>query len=309
LGDLCGRGHSPGFSTSFCTEIENLTGENLRDRTPHEDQQGALNDCIVQLDKSYRFAEDSCIGELSQSLNRGDSRRAFELLTKSSDASVRLRPAASHSDLQRKLKKTVLQGYRDYLTDAGPYEALEKFNQFRLLCAVNKGPLGVAALNRLAEQILSEENLIHPDHLSGNPWYAGRPIMITRNDYHMGLFNGDIGLTMTGVDSDADRLYVYFPDTKGVVRQVAPYRLSDHQTVYALTVHKSQGSEFEDVHLLLPDTDMPVLTRELIYTAVTRARRSVTIWGTEKILRAAIDRKIQRSSGLRDALWGRASQG
>jgi exodeoxyribonuclease V alpha subunit len=122
----------------------------------------------------------------------------------------------------------------------------------------------------------------------------------------MGLFNGDIGLTMTGAGSDVDRLYVFFPETKGV-RQIPVYRLSDHQTVYALTVHKSQGSEFEDVHLILPDTDVPVLTRELIYTAVTRAKRTVTIWGTEKILQAAIDRKIQRSSGLRDALWGQLS--
>lgn len=308
LGDLCGRDPGHKFSAPFCAEIETLTGENLLGLTQHVDQPGALKDCIVELDRSYRFAKDSCIGELSQALNRGDSRHVFELLANSADTSVRLRPAASYSDLQRSLKKTVLRGYRDYLLAATPYEALEKFSAIKLLCAVNQGPFGVAALNHLAEHALFEENLIHPDHLYGDPWYAGRPVMITRNDYHMGLFNGDIGLTMTGVDSDADSLYVYFPDAKGIVRQIAPYRLSEHQTVYALTVHKSQGSEFEDVHLILPDTDVPVMTRELIYTAVTRTKRTVTIWGTEKILQAAIDRKIQRSSGLRDALWGRKNQ-
>jgi len=306
LGDLCGRGYSRGFSASFQTEIEALTGENLRNLAPQDDQPGALKDCIVQLSKSYRFAEDSCIAELGQALNRGDGRHAFEVLANSSDPTVRLRPAASDGDLQRDLKKAVIQGYRYYLAAATPHEALEKFNQFKLLCAVNKGPFGVAALNHLAEQILSRKNLIHLGQPFDDQWYAGRPVLITRNDYHMGLCNGDIGLTMTGADSDVDRLYVFFPETKGI-RQIPVYRLSDHQTVYALTVHKSQGSEFEDVHLILPDTDVPVLTRELIYTAVTRAKRSVTIWGTEKILQAAIDRKIQRSSGLRDALWGKVN--
>jgi len=306
LGDLCGRGHGRGFSASFHTEIEALTGENLRDLTPHDDQPGMLKDCIVHLNKSYRFAQDSCIAKLSQALNRGDGRQAFEVLAKSSDPTVRLRPAASDGELQHDLKKAVLQGYRDYLTAATPYEAVEKFNQFTLLCTVNKGPFGVAALNHLAEQILYREDLIHPDQPFDDQWYAGRPVMITRNDYHMELFNGDIGLTMAGADSDVDRLYVYFPEAKGI-RQIPVYRISGHQTVYALTVHKSQGSEFEDVHLILPDMDVPVLTRELIYTAVTRAKQTMTIWGTKKILQAAIDRKIQRSSGLRDALWGKTS--
>jgi exodeoxyribonuclease V alpha subunit len=307
LGDLCGRGHSRGFSASFHTEIEALTGENLRELAPHSDQPGALKDCIVQLRRNYRFAKDSAIAELGLALNRGDGRHAFELLANSADPTVRLRPAASGGDLQRNLKKAVIQGYRDYLAAPTPQEALEKFSQFKLLCAVNKGPFGVGALNHLAEQILAREDLIHPGQPFDDQWYAGRPVLITRNDYRLDLFNGDIGLTMTGAGSDGDRLYVFFPETKGA-RQIPVYRLSDHQTVFALTVHKSQGSEFEDVHLILPDTDVPVLTRELVYTAVTRAKRSVTIWGTEKILQAAIDRKIQRSSGLRDGLWGRTNQ-
>ena len=127
--------------------------------------------------------------------------------------------------------------------------------------------------------------------------------MITRNDYNLGLFNGDMGITMPDPMSDNNDLYVFFPETSGELKRFLPHRLPEHETVYAMTIHKSQGSEFEDVHLVLPDKDYPILTKELIYTGITRAEKSVTIWGSENVLRASISRKIERSSGLRDALW------
>ena len=137
-----------------------------------------------------------------------------------------------------------------------------------------------------------------------SPWYRGRPVSITRNDYNLGLFNGDIGITLPDPGSSAGELYVYFGDDAGGVRRFPIHRLPEHETVYAMTVHKSQGSEFDHVVLILPDKDTPLLTRELIYTGLTRARHKVSIWGTESVLKAAISRRIERTSGLRDALWG-----
>jgi exodeoxyribonuclease V alpha subunit len=128
---------------------------------------------------------------------------------------------------------------------------------------------------------------------------------VTANDYRLGLFNGDIGLTVVAKDAGEEGLVVCFADAADDMRRIPVHRLPALETVFAMTVHKSQGSEFDRVHLILPDADAPVLTRELIYTAVTRARSSVTIWGQERILAASISRRIVRRSGLRDALWGR----
>jgi len=180
---------------------------------------------------------------------------------------------------------------------------MDAFNEFKILCALKIGPFGVNAVNHLAEQVLRRENLILNVPLTSYPWYKGRPVLITRNDYHLGLFNGDIGITLPNPDASDDKLHVYFPDASGGFRRFLPHRLPEHETVFAMTVHKSQGSEFDHVILILPDKDYPLLTRELIYTGLTRARKMVSIWGTESVFKTAIVRKIERTSGLRDALW------
>jgi exodeoxyribonuclease V alpha subunit len=154
-------------------------------------------------------------------------------------------------------------------------------------------------VNRLAEQVLNQEGLINPD----SQWYRGRPVLITRNDYNLGLYNGDIGITLRSPGSGNNELYVFFSGTSGKPRRFSPHRLPEHETVYAMTVHKSQGSEFEHVLFVLPDRDYPVLTRELLYTGITRAKESVSILGAEALLRTSISKRIDRTSGLRDALW------
>jgi exodeoxyribonuclease V alpha subunit len=126
--------------------------------------------------------------------------------------------------------------------------------------------------------------------------------MVTRNDYGLGLFNGDVGVLWPDA-SGGGSLRAFFPVAGGGLRAVPPGRLPPHETVYAMTVHKGQGSEFDEVLLVLPDRPSPVLTRELLYTAVTRARRRVEIWGTESVVAAAVGARVQRTSGLRDALW------
>ena len=177
-----------------------------------------------------------------------------------------------------------------------PAEALAKFGEFQILCALRNGPYGVGELNRLAEQSLLEADLLERE----GQWYRGRPVMITRNDYNLKLFNGDIGVALPDVDGE---MRVFFANADGQIRKFPPSRLPVHETVFAMTIHKSQGSEFGTVLLILPGEDAPILTRELIYTGLTRARDQVEIWSPENVLRAALAKRASRTSGLRDALW------
>jgi exodeoxyribonuclease V alpha subunit len=314
LGDLCDRSCKHGYSEDFRRMVEAFTGEQLPpigDRGPGGN---GLQDCIVELRHSYRFTTGGGIGALSRSVNKGDALQALGLLQDPSETTVRWMPTVSAMELHRQLAAAIAADVGAYRAIRDPRQALTAFKRFGLLCAVNKGPCGVEAVNRLVQQLLSTHRRIPPASAGEDQWYEGRPVMITRNDYHLGLFNGDIGIAMPaspdspGFDLQQPgpaRLMVYFQGTDDQeLRQIPPYRLSAYQTAYAMTVHKSQGSEFDTVHLVLPQQDAMVLCRELIYTALTRARRQVVIWGPEHVLAAAINRKIQRRSGLRDALWG-----
>ena len=172
---------------------------------------------------------------------------------------------------------------------------LELFEKKRILCAMRRGPYGVEAVNHKIEDELRRKGLIRVN----SRWYHGCPIMITRNDYQLQLFNGDVGIILKG---DNYKLQAFFPSPDGKIRAFWPNRLPEHETVYAMTIHKSQGSEFEHVLILLPDQFSPVLSRELIYTGITRAKKYVSIWGTEQVFKAAVLQKIARSSGLREQL-------
>jgi exodeoxyribonuclease V alpha subunit len=175
----------------------------------------------------------------------------------------------------------------------------------------------VEGLNRQIEAILDEAGLIRGNHR----FYAGLPVLITRNDYQLNLFNGDIGILLpdpsaagpANVDANGEKpLWAWFPGNEpatgsGIAkpRRVSPSRLPDHEPAYAMTVHKSQGSEFDRVLLVLPDRDLPVFTRELIYTGLTRARTRVDLWFDAALFQRGIARRAQRVSGLRDALAAR----
>jgi exodeoxyribonuclease V alpha subunit len=181
---------------------------------------------------------------------------------------------------------------------------LQKLGRFKVLCAHRRGANGVEAVNRLMERMLVRQGRIPASPRRGIPWYSGRPVLITQNDYGLRLFNGDIGVTLGDPAGASEDIAVFFPDEAGGLRRFLPYRLPEHATVFAMTVHKSQGSEFDEVLLALPDEDSPVLSRELVYTALTRARRRFTLLGRRDVLTAAIQRRIERTSGLREALWG-----
>lgn len=301
LGDICDRDRMHGFSAEFCETLQQATGQRF-DARPGSPP--GLQDSMVELRNSFRFSAGSAIGELSRAVNRGDAGRALEILDRpGEDSIVWLNPdAGSRAPLE--LQRLILGGTAACFRKESPAAALQELNRFKILCAHKAGAHGVDAINRAAEQMLVRQGLIRPEAAATSPWYAHRPVLVTRNDYALGLFNGDIGMSLPDEASGGQGLFVFFPGGPGGTRRFLPYRLPEHETAYAMTVHKSQGSEFDEVLLVLPDRDSPLLTRELVYTALTRARTTVTIWARRSILAAAITRRIERTSGLRDALWG-----
>jgi exodeoxyribonuclease V alpha subunit len=303
LGDICDRQINHGLSKGFQKKIEELTQIQLDDSVQMSASTTGLTDCITVLQRSFRFAPDSGIGGLSRAVNRGDVNACLAYLQSPAESSILWHEVHAAKNLRQDFMRIIVEGYRKYLTINDPVLAMEDFNRVKILCALKVGPFGVNAVNTLAEQVLDREGLISLRQRDRYPWYRGRPVLITKNDYSLGLFNGDIGITLADPEAPGDALYVYFPDTSGELKRFPPHRLSEHETVYAMTVHKSQGSEFDHIALLLPEKDNPLLTRELIYTALTRARLTVSVWGSASVLKAAITRKIERKSGLRDALW------
>ena len=298
LADLCNGGEQHSFSAQFIEEFEALTSQRL----PVEPTAGCaseLADCIVELRKNYRFGEQSGIYRLSRAVNEGNAEQALEVLRESSgstDSQVSWKPVPAPAALKQALKPHVLAGYKDYLLAANPSEALNAFGRFRILCALRNGPYGVESLNRWVEEILAEAGLIE----ANAPFYAGRAVMVVRNDYNLKLFNGDIGVIRL---NETKELRACFAGPEQALRDFMPLRLPEHETAYAMTVHKSQGSEFERVLMILPREDSAVLTRELIYTGLTRASIEVELWSDPGIFVTAVGRKTSRRSGLREALW------
>lgn len=297
LGDICDTGNVHSFSRGFRETVKKVTGYKIRTQLNGEAELG-IQDCIVQLQKSFRFGSDSGIGAVSRAVNAGDDDLAVTLLREGKYGDIKWRDLPQSTGLPLAMKDMVVREFADYLQAGDVWEVFQLFDRFRILCALRKGPYGVINLNALVEQILTEEGLIDP----GKSWYPGRPILITSNDYNLRLFNGDVGIVLPDCAANND-LRAFFPGADGTVRKFHPLRLPEHETVYAMTVHKSQGSEFDRVLLLLPDKDFPLLTRELAYTGITRAKEGVEIWGNEDVFRAAVCRRIERMSGLRDALW------
>jgi exodeoxyribonuclease V alpha subunit len=169
--------------------------------------------------------------------------------------------------------------------------ALEALGAFRVLCAHRRGPYGVSAWTARIEEWIGNE--------AGGEWYVGRPLLVTENDYGLRLYNGDTGVVIA---SGPGRVSAAF-ERHGEVVEFSPTRLSAVDTVYAMTVHKSQGSQFDTAAVLLPEPTSPILTRELLYTAVTRAQNELILVGSEESVRAAVERPIARASGLRRRLW------
>ncbi|MRR16468.1 MAG: exodeoxyribonuclease V subunit alpha [Deltaproteobacteria bacterium] len=298
LGDICFPESLNVFSATFGRKLESLCG------VPLETSDGApdVRDCIIEMRQNYRFSEGSGIGVLSRLIKAGDADRVLELTGEGKLSDVHLYESVDSDDSIERLRETALECYRAYLqtvvSGTGSIEDIfDRFEAFRVLCALRVGPWGSERLNRMIETLMAQAGLIR----LSDPYYQGRPVMIVQNDYRLQLFNGDVGLVLRD-SSDHDRFKVYFRDARQGFKKILPERLPRHETVWAMTVHKSQGSEFDDVILVLPENDSTVLTRELLYTGVTRARLNIRVWAGKNTVKKTIQKQIVRESGLTDAI-------
>jgi exodeoxyribonuclease V alpha subunit len=337
LGELCRRADAGHYLRQTGEWLARAAGMALDARLVDVDGH-PLDQCIAKLRRSYRFSGDSGIGRLAEAVNAGDVAALREVQAAGYADLAHVDAAADPATLRtlvldgapaafvgggagrvdhgRALPPPV--GYRHYLAlmastrpagtapqpdfDAWARSVLGAFGAFQLLCAVRGGPQGVEQMNPFVERLLQAHGLV----ATTGPWYAGRPVMVTRNDHDLGLMNGDVGIALElphpRAGAPATTLRVAFPSADaGGVRWALPSRLQSVETAFAMTVHKSQGSEFVHTALLLPERASPVLTRELVYTGITRARRWFTLATSDasgRVLDEAVERQVERASGL-----------
>jgi len=338
LADICGPTGVGEVRTSraFAGDLATHAGLDVADQLALQPARGPY-DSFVQFNRNYRFHASSRVGQFAAScLERPfDVGRATAILTSGGgDSDVRLveqrseRPALPDS-LDRLILEhlagpggyleLLLQGYRPAVHGSEAVfhrRVLDAMLRFRVLCAHRHGQLGVEGMNRRVKHLLEQHSI--PGLSTRGEFWTGRPILVKRNDYGVRRYNGDIGVVVRAGEGEERRTLVAFPGpddlprgvggpagTEGLelVEYLAPSRLPDHQTVFAMTIHKSQGSEFEHVLVILPARSSPILSRELVYTAVTRAKKGMTLLASREVLEPALAREIKRASGLREAIW------
>ena len=332
LGDLCRDAEAGCYSQDTRHWLEQVSGQSLANSglQPGDAQRHPLAQQTVMLRHSHRFGASSGIGQLARAVNRAEPLAARQLLTDAGYADIQAFSLSGEGDpawARLVLGSSELPGYAGYLRllqdrrpqagqgaddpawEAWAQQVLNAFDQCRLLCAVRKGPWGVDGVNQQVAGLLHRRGML-PEP---GGWYEGRPVLVTRNDYALGLMNGDIGIALRvrepalqPGEEEKLMLRVAFArnDGSGGIRFVLPSRLSEVETVFAMTVHKSQGSEFAHALLVLPGSSSPLLTKELVYTAITRASRHFSLVETRKgIFEEAVAQPVRRVSGL--ALgWG-----
>ena len=248
-----------------------------------------LSQSRVHLTQSQRFGGQ--IGQLAEAVCRGDTLTVTRLIEQSSDE-LNYAPLEQVESLAKKL----FIGYQAFAqalkSKTDIVDLLKLFDDFRVLCAVREGSYGVNALNQRLSLLLQKELVQNEDPLA--VWYHGRPVMVTQNDYSLDVFNGDIGITL----EEEDGFYVYFPARDTPTKRVSAARLAHSETALALTIHKSQGSEFKQVAVVLPKEESPILTRQLLYTGITRAKKQIQLWALKPILLKTIEQETKRASGL-----------
>jgi exodeoxyribonuclease V alpha subunit len=306
LADIAGpvTADAVALSSGFLADLANagIATDNIETVPP------GPQDGVVLLTESRRFAAHSGIGRFASAClsDQFSTEDATELLTTSTDTT--LLHHATNGLLPKDALACIVKGTRPYLDMlmCGPSsgqsliehhrEVLVQFDRFRVLAAHRRGRLGVGGLNGATEAALKERiKGFSPtaDH------YLGRPIMVRRNDPVVGRYNGDVGVMVHTEDGTLTTAFL----ADGGVEYLAPARLPEHQTVFAMTIHKSQGSEFDHAFVVLPEASSPILTRELVYTGVTRAKTQLTLLANPAVLGEALSRTVRRASGLRAKLW------
>ncbi|WP_414040784.1 exodeoxyribonuclease V subunit alpha [Acidithiobacillus sp. M4-SHS-6] len=303
LADLCSDAGA--YDRSTCDWLQATCACQLETRNSNINP---LSMGIVRLQRSHRF--NAGIGALADAVQKGATTSAMEILHKEDVLNWHAAPEipqilelVDSAAGYRPLWDTVRQGGSKVPEEHALWvqNVLSQYAAFRLLCALRQGPWGVTGINQAVEDYLQETDLLTTQGL----WYVGRPVLMTRNDPQLGLSNGDIGITLP--DSEG-KLRVYFPAVDATPRAILPSRLKYCESAWAMTVHKSQGSEFQHTALILPPQDSPVTSRELLYTAITRAREKFSLFAPTSGLEQAIARRTQRMSGLLAALQNATPQ-
>ncbi len=251
-------------------------------------------DSVIRLQKSYRFSKQGSIGRLAAAVNRNNQLEIQKILSSNLPDFTFL--PLSGLELTKYLSQAVLPYYQKITGCKNATAALQIFNKFRILCALRDGPYGINTINKMVAEILEARGLISIT----DRWYKGQPLMIGANHYGLQLFNGDTGIIWP---NENQVLLAWFLRADGSMFPIAPSRLPEHETAYAVTVHKAQGSEFKQVLLILPPQEHQIVTKELIYTGITRSREKLTLLAESVALQASIRKKVVRYSGLADTLW------
>lgn len=312
LGDLCGPPSAAvRCSRALLSELEAVEGPGY---FAHEDVElrdtAGIWDAIVTLNRVHRFDPNSGIGRVSKAIARGDAAASVldSMRARSGPAFADLEwigNGASSDGLLRRLREFALEAYVPLIEGAragtAPEQLFEQLAALRFLCAHTRGPLGVEGLGRRIESWLHEAV---PAYDPRAAWPLGRPLMVLQNDPQQRLYNGDVGLILRHPE-DPERTVVAFPDPQlpEGFRWLSPMRIGEHTPVFAMSIHKSQGSQFGHAVVVLPARSSAICTRELVYTGLTRARKRATLVGETSVLRTALDRRVQRASGLASQLW------
>ncbi|WP_414430146.1 exodeoxyribonuclease V subunit alpha [Alcanivorax sp. IL3] len=319
MGDLCRHAHQGRYKQSTIDFVQDTCGADISNYQETEQAPGnALAQQTAMLRTNWRSKDSPGIGELARAVNEENLpqvRKAFQQYNDSlhrhplrSDGqqleTLLLNGSGDHHGLRALFNAMATPPAQRQDFDAWAAGLLKQLTHQQLLSGLRSGPFGVQQLNQRITRHLQQQDLA-PER----EWYPGRPVMMTRNDYQLGLMNGDVGLTLPLLEERNDKpellLRVAFQLPDGRIKWVLPSRLDGVETVYAMTVHKSQGSEFRHTLLVLPDAPHPLLTRELIYTAVTRARDRFTLleFGKPTVLDSAVRKRTWRASGLAERLF------
>jgi exodeoxyribonuclease V alpha subunit len=309
LGDICPPGNMNCFSEAFEKQIKKICGGNMPKAAGSKTQKSPdMQDSFVELVDNYRFSDDSSIAKLSTAIKKGDGDAALDILLSDETGQISWSDVPPTGELVERLYGW--KGFPQYdslMHTQDPDKCFAVLDKYRILCGLRRGPYGMQRVNGVLTQLLAGRPVSSRKHPQLQqdlvPFLAGQPVMVTRNDYSQQLYNGDVGIILPELETD-ETLRAFFKEESGTLKKIGLALLPEHETVYAMTVHKSQGSEFDRVLLILPDQDAPLLTRELLYTAITRAREHLEIWGRKNIFRQAVKRQIARKSGLKEALWG-----
>jgi exodeoxyribonuclease V alpha subunit len=299
FGDLC---QSQSGLNLFSSERQRLINTFIPDHQKQvppaliiDDNRHPLFEHLVELRQSHRFVSDAGIGRFSKAIISNDQPVVQHFLNAKDDEQVYIDQAYS-----RELFEKFICGYEAFIAEKDTQKALQLMNNLRVLCAIREGEQGLYFINKAIEKYLHDRKRIRVNA----EFYENRPIILTRNYYDHGLFNGDTAIIRP---DDKGILMAWFEDGNGGLKAVLPGYLSEAETVFAMTIHKSQGSEFNEVLVILPQaTDVPILTRELLYTAVTRAKRKVYLQSSEEVLLAGSQRFVERASGIANRFIARA---